>query len=72
MGPVKPRYRDLSIVASTLTGIPERTGQYIIMGCRQCVPKGDARVMTEDEAVLNTILNLAVRPLYGSRQVPLR
>jgi hypothetical protein len=28
--------------------------------------------MTEDEAVLNTILNLAVRPLYGSRQVPLR
>jgi hypothetical protein len=30
------------------------------------VLKGDARVMTEDEVVLNTTLNLVVRPLCGT------
>jgi hypothetical protein len=72
VGPVNPGHRDLSIGASTVIGILEITGRDAIPGECQRAPKGDARVMTEDEVVLNTTLNLVVRPLCGTRGVPLR
>jgi hypothetical protein len=52
--------------------IPERTKQYATPGVCLRVLKGDTRDMTEDGVILNTTLNLAMRPLCGTRQVPLR
>jgi hypothetical protein len=71
VGLVNPGRMDLIIGASIVIEIPERTGQYAKPGVDQRVLKGDTRVMTEDKPVLNTTLNLAVRILCGTRQVPL-
>jgi hypothetical protein len=68
VGPVNSDRRDLNIGTFTVTRITKRTGQYAILGVCQHVTKDDTRVMTEDEVVLNTTLNLAMRPLSGTRR----
>jgi hypothetical protein len=55
--PVNPGRRDLSVGVSTVTHVQERTGRYTMLGVCLRMLEGDARVMTEDEVVLNTTLN---------------
>lgn len=68
MSPVNLGCTNLSVEVSTMTSIQERIGRYTMPGVCLRMLEGDARVMMEDEVVLNTTLNLAMRPLSGTRR----
>jgi hypothetical protein len=59
----QPSHRDLS------TG---KDGTMPMSGVYLCMMRGDARGMMENEATLDTTLNLIESPIYRTRQVPQR
>jgi hypothetical protein len=71
VGPVNPSRGDLSIEVSTVTHMPEGTGQYVVLSVRVYMMEGDREGMMEDEVVLKTFLNLTTSWLSGTHQVPL-
>jgi hypothetical protein len=69
-GLTNPSRGGLNTGVSTVTHTSERTRQYPITGVYLCVLDSDLRGMMEDEVVSDTILNLTISLLCGTRQVP--